>query len=140
MGNVPRGEAPRATATAPQPRASLLQIPPYVAGRSKVAGLAKVIKLSSNESALGASPKAIEAMRAGADGMFRYPDSSVAELRAVLAAANGIPAEHIVCGDGSDELLHLLGMAYAAAGDEVDRKSTRLNSSHSQQSRMPSSA
>ena len=119
MGNVLRGEVPRTTASVPQPRASLLQIPPYVAGRSKVAGLAKVIKLSSNESALGASPKAIEAVRAGADGMFRYPDSSVAELRSVLAAANGIAADRIVCGDGSDELLHLLGMAYAAPGDEV---------------------
>lgn len=119
MGNALRGETPRAAATAPQPRASLLQIPPYVAGRSKVAGVSKVIKLSSNESALGASPKAIEAMRAGAEGMFRYPDSSVAELRSVLAAAHGIPAEHIVCGDGSDELLHLLGQAYASPGDEV---------------------
>lgn len=119
MASMLRGEAPRAAASAPQPRASLLQIPPYVAGRSKVAGFARVIKLSSNESALGASPQAIEAVRAGAAGMFRYPDSSVAELRAALAAAHGIPAEHIVCGDGSDELLHLLGQAYASPGDEV---------------------
>ncbi len=114
MASVLRGDA-----SAPQPRASLLQIPPYVAGRSKVAGVARVIKLSSNESALGASPQAIEAVRAGAGGMFRYPDSSVAELRASLADAHGVPAEQIVCGDGSDELLHLLGQAYASPGDEV---------------------
>ncbi len=106
-------------ATAPRPRPGAMQIPPYVAGRSAVQGVAKPIKLSSNECALGASPKAIAAAQKAAADLHRYPDSSAAALRAAIAAANGIPAEQIVCGDGSDELLHLLSQAYAGPGDEV---------------------
>ena len=48
----------------PQPRPEILAIDPYVPGKSRVPGVAKVHKLSSNKSPLGASPKAIEALRA----------------------------------------------------------------------------
>lgn len=106
-------------AGAPRPRPGAMQIPPYVAGRSAVQGVAKPIKLSSNECALGASPKAVAAAQKAAADLHRYPDSAAAALRAAIAAANGIPAEQIVCGDGSDELLHLLCQAFAGPGDEV---------------------
>ena len=60
----------------PQPRAEVMAIDAYVPGKSAVAGLAKVHKLSSNESPLGPSPRAIEAFRASADQLASYPDGA----------------------------------------------------------------
>ncbi len=108
-----------ASAALPQPRPGALRIPPYVAGRSSVPGIAKPIKLSSNESALGSSPKAVAAYQEAAANLHRYPDSGATALRAAIAARHGVAAANIVCGDGSDEILHLLGLGYAGAGDEV---------------------
>ncbi|MBV8472093.1 MAG: histidinol-phosphate transaminase, partial [Hyphomicrobiales bacterium] len=65
----------------PQPRAEIMAIDAYVPGKSAVAGLAKVYKLSSNESPLGPSPRAIEAFRANADQLALYPDGSSRALR-----------------------------------------------------------
>ena len=48
----------------PQPRPEILAIDPYVPGKSRVPGVARVHKLSSNESPLGPSPRAVEAVRA----------------------------------------------------------------------------
>ncbi|MCF4166737.1 histidinol-phosphate transaminase [Zavarzinia compransoris] len=103
----------------PVPRPGILAIAPYVGGRSTAEPGQRVIKLSSNESGIGPSPRAIEAYRAAAEAMHRYPDGGAAELRAAIAESFDIPADRIVCGAGSDELIHLLTTAYAAPGDEV---------------------
>jgi histidinol-phosphate aminotransferase len=96
-----------------------LDITPYAGGESKLFGADRVIKLSSNEGALGPSPKAMAAYRAQAAELHRYPDGSAADLRKTLAARFGLDAERIVCGAGSDELLQLLVHGYAGVGDEV---------------------
>src|SRR5258707_9111554 len=105
--------------TAPVPGPGILDIAPYIGGESKAAGIARPIRLASNESALGPSPKAIAAYRALADDIHRYPDGSAAELREALGRHHGLDPERIVCGSGSDELIGLLLRAYAKAGDEV---------------------
>lgn len=105
--------------TSPQPRPGILDISPYVAGTSKLSGVDRVIKLSSNEGALGPSPKAVAAYHALAGEMHRYPDGHAVALRDALAAQHGIMADRIVCGAGSDELLQLLVRGYAGQGDEV---------------------
>lgn len=105
--------------TSPRPHASILEIEPYVGGKSSLAGHAKTIKLSSNESALGPSPRAIAALRAAAETMHRYPDGGSIDLRAAIARRFGLDADCIVCGTGSDELIALLCRAYAGPGDEV---------------------
>ena len=102
----------------PQPRPGILEIEAYVPGKSSAKG-AKIHKLSSNESPLGASPKAIAAYRATADHLERYPDGSATALRAAIAARYGLAADRIVCGAGSDELLQLLAHAYLGEGDEA---------------------
>ena len=102
-----------------EPRPGVLDIEPYVGGESTIAGARRVIKLASNESALGPSPAAIEAYTELRGALERYPDGPSTELRAALAAAHGIDAARIVCGAGSDELLALLARAYAGPGDEV---------------------
>jgi histidinol-phosphate aminotransferase len=96
-----------------------MDIKPYVGGESAVAGAARVLKLSSNEGALGPSPKAMAALAAMAGDMHRYPDGGATGLRKALAARWGVDADRIVCGAGSDELLGLLVKAYAGPGDEV---------------------
>ncbi len=101
------------------PRSGVLDIQPYVAGESEIEGAGRTIKLSSNEGALGPSPRAIEAFRAAAADLHRYPDGSAAELRRALAAHHGLDADRIVCGAGSDELIGLLCQAYCSPGDEV---------------------
>ncbi|HMN84853.1 MAG TPA: histidinol-phosphate transaminase [Bauldia sp.] len=103
----------------PKPRPGVLDIAPYVPGRSKAAGGAKLYKLSSNETPLGASPAAIEAYRARADELHLYPDGSATALRQAIADLYGLNAERIVCGAGSDEILNLIAHAYIGPGDEA---------------------
>lgn len=104
---------------APTPRPGILDIAPYIGGESKIPGKDKVIKLASNESAIGPSPAAIAAYSALAGELHRYPDGGATELRQALALRHGIDPERIVCGNGSDELIQLLVKAYAGPGDEL---------------------
>jgi histidinol-phosphate aminotransferase len=103
----------------PAPRPGVLDVAPYVGGESKIAGVARVIRLASNESALGPSPKAVAALTTFASEMHRYPDGGTNQLREALAKRYGLDGERIVCGTGSDELIGLLVRAYAGPGDEV---------------------
>lgn len=102
-----------------QPRPGILDIEPYVPGKSVVGGRAIAIKLSANESALGPSSRAIAAYEGAAADLYRYPDGNSTRLRAALAQQNGLDMDRIVCGAGSDELLYNLARAYAGPGDEV---------------------
>ncbi|HYC13812.1 MAG TPA: histidinol-phosphate transaminase [Stellaceae bacterium] len=103
----------------PTPRPGVLEIAPYRGGEAGVPGIAKPIRLASNESALGPSPRAIAAYTALAPEIFRYPDGAADTLRQTLAKHYGLDAARIVCGNGSDELIGLLTKAYAGEGDEV---------------------
>ena len=107
------------TATRPLPRPGVLDIAPYVPGKSKAPGVAKVYKLSSNESPLGPSQKAIDAYQAAAARLEDYPDGDVTELRAAIGRVFGLDPARILCGAGSDDLLNLLAHAYLRDGDEV---------------------
>ena len=102
----------------PQPKPGILDIAAYVPGKSSAEG-AKIFKLSSNESPLGASPLATEAYRSTAGRLELYPDGSATILREAIASRYGLKAENIVCGAGSDELLQLLAHAYLSPGDEA---------------------
>jgi histidinol-phosphate aminotransferase len=103
----------------PVPRPGILDISPYIGGEAQIAGNEKPIRLASNESALGPSPKAIAAYKALAGEIHRYPEGGCAALRAALGKIHGIDPARIVCGAGSDELIGLLTRAYAGPGDEV---------------------
>jgi histidinol-phosphate aminotransferase len=102
-----------------QPRPGVLDIEPYIGGESVIPGVNRVIKLASNESALGPSPRAVEALHAAAATIHRYPDGSCQALREALAARHRLDAARIVCGAGSDELIALLCRAYLGPGDEM---------------------
>ena len=103
----------------PKPRPGVLDVEPYRGGEAGAPGFAKPIRLASNESALGPSPRAMAAYAALAPEIHRYPDGASEALRRTLARHYGLDAERIVCGNGSDELIGLLTKAYAGPGDEV---------------------
>jgi len=105
--------------TAPTPRPGVLDITPYKGGASSAPGGGPVWKLSSNESALGASPAAIAAYEAAGAALERYPDGSAKALREAIAQTCGLDAKKIVCGAGSDEILQLLCRAYLGPGDAI---------------------
>src|SRR4029077_3361466 len=87
--------------------------------KSAAPGVARVFKLSSNETPLGPSPRAIAAYRAVADHLQDYPDGSAAPLREAIGRAFGLDPNRIVCGAGSDDLLNLIADAYLCDGNEA---------------------
>ena len=102
------------------PKPGVLDITPYIGGRASVAGVEKVIKLSSNESPLGPSPKAVEALVKASHDLELYPEGSAQILREAIGEVYGLdPARIVASGDGSDALLTMLANAYLRPGDEV---------------------
>jgi len=103
----------------PAPKAGVLDISPYVGGKSKAAGFAQPIKLSSNENILGCSPKASAAYAAAAEQLHLYPDGRAEALRAAIAAKFDLDPERLLFGCGSDELFSLICQAYCEPGDNI---------------------
>ena len=81
-------------------------------------GVSDAVKLSSNENPLGMSPKVREAVAAAVTGtdLARYPDGSGFRLKKKLAAMHGIAAERITLGNGSNDIIELLGRVYLGPG------------------------
>ncbi len=83
-------------------------------------GIGRVVKLASNENAFGPSPAAVRAIRECSSSAHVYPDAAAFELRSALAEFYGIEPKHILLGNGSDELIRLLGLILLeGAEDEV---------------------
>ncbi|MBI2870774.1 MAG: histidinol-phosphate transaminase [Candidatus Omnitrophica bacterium] len=107
------------------PRASIAKIRPYVPGRPirevvRELGMKDVIKLASNENALGPSPKALKAVKSYLDEIHRYPDGElVRELKESLAGSLGVDSQEIVLGNGSNEILELVTRAFVEPQDEI---------------------
>jgi histidinol-phosphate aminotransferase len=78
------------TANAPVPKPGILDIQAYVPGESSVPGGMKPIKLSSNETPLGASPKAVAAYKALADELALYPDGATTALRQAIGRLSAL--------------------------------------------------
>ena len=100
-------------------RPGILDIAPYVGGEAGLAGQKKVIRLASNETPLGPSPKAVAAYTRLAGELHRYPDGGSVKLREAIGRRFGLDPARLVCGAGSDEIIGLLTRAYAGPGDEV---------------------
>lgn len=103
----------------PEPQKGILDIVAYKAGRITATGDGPIYKLSSNETPLGPSPKAKEAYLAAVQSLELYPEGSSEKLRKAIGERYGLNADRLVCGSGSDELLHLLAQAYLGDGDEA---------------------
>jgi histidinol-phosphate aminotransferase len=101
------------------PRPSILSVEPYVGGESKIPGVNRIVKLSSNEGSFGPPPGAIAAITGVAAEAHRYPDGGAKALREAIGTRFGLDPARIVCGNGSDELLALLILAYGGEGTEL---------------------
>ncbi len=101
-------------------------IQPYVPGKpiaetAREMGLeeADILKMASNESPLGPSPKAVAAIRTALDTLHYYPDGNGFELKALLTKKLGVAAESFVLGNGSNDVLELAARAYLTPGDSA---------------------
>ena len=102
-----------------RPQPGILDIALYQPGKAEAAPGTEPVKLSSNENPFGPSPKAVEAYHRAAWNLHRYPNTDHRALRAAIGEAHGLDPDRIICGTGSDEILHLLCQAYVGPGDEV---------------------
>jgi len=105
--------------TAPIPNASVMEIALYQSGASALEGVSAPLKLSSNENPNGPSLAAVEAIRAAAGDVHRYPSTDHAALRKAIGEVHGLDPDRIICGQGSDEIIAFLCYAYGGPGAEV---------------------
>lgn len=104
--------------TPPKPRPGVLEITPYAGSDAGTGGEDRIV-ISSNESAFGPSWRALEAYSGASEEVHRYPEIDARSLRTALAAANGLEADRIICGCGSDQIIDLIALVYAGPGDET---------------------
>lgn len=103
----------------------ILSLKPYQPGKpieevKRELGIeGEIIKLASNENPLGPSPAAIAALESKLPKMALYPDGGCHELRQTVAQKLDIPDDWLIFGNGSDEVIHLLGLAFLTPGDEM---------------------
>lgn len=79
----------------------------------------EILKLASNENPLGPSPKAVKAVQKAMTQAQLYPDGGCVDLRARLSEHLELAPENVVVGNGSNEILELLGHAFLGPGDEA---------------------
>lgn len=110
----------------PPVNAWLRALHPYETGKpidetARELGLdpARIVKLASNENPIGPSPMALAAMRETAAQAHLYPDGGGYHLRRAIAAANDMAIENIVLGNGSNEIIELLGHCFLTPGAET---------------------
>jgi histidinol-phosphate aminotransferase len=100
----------------PSPLPQVAALTPYVPGRPSPS---EAGSLASNESPFGASPAVQAALTGAAARIHRYPDPLAAELCTELARLHGVEPDNVLVANGSDEVIYLLVMAYAAGGCAV---------------------
>ncbi|SIN78259.1 histidinol-phosphate transaminase [Vannielia litorea] len=105
--------------SAPIPQPGISEIALYQSGKSTFQGVENPLKLSANENPFGCSPRVAEAIAAELGSLHRYPGTDHQILREAIAKAHDLPADQVICGVGSDEILHLAAQAYAGPGGEV---------------------
>ncbi len=108
----------------PEIRSTILRIEPYVPGKpieevQRELGIDDVIKLASNENPLGPSPRGVKALQEAARRIHIYPDSNSYYLKEALSKHLGVAPEQLILGNGSDEILRMLGETFLIPEDEV---------------------
>ena len=105
-------------------RKGILELKPYIPGKpieevKRELGLKEVIKLASNETSVGPSPLAIKAIKEEIENINLYPEGSSRLLREKIAYKLNLNKEMIIVGNGADNIIGLVGMAFINEGDEV---------------------
>ncbi len=105
-------------------RKGILDLKPYIPGKpieevQRELGLKEVVKLASNETSLGPSPLAVEAIEREIKNINFYPEGTSRLLREKLAKKLNISEDFIIIGNGADNIIDLTGMTFINQGDEV---------------------
>jgi histidinol-phosphate aminotransferase len=100
------------------------RLTPYQPGKpieelERELGLSDIVKLASNESPIGPSPRAIEAARVALTDLARYPDGNGFALKSRLAERHAVSSSQLTLGNGSNDVLEFVVRAFAAPGHEV---------------------
>lgn len=103
---------------------NICRLKPYVPGKpieevEREFGITDIVKLASNENPLGPSPKALDVMRKALDKVALYPDGSCFYLKQALARHWGVSEKELIVGNGSDELIHYIGVTFLSDDDQV---------------------
>ena len=101
------------------PKPIKFEVERYIGGLSQFKKIENPIKLSANESAIGPSPKAIEAFKREKNKILKYPESDSNSFREALANKFKIDSKRIICGSGSDQIFDLTCHLFLEPGDEV---------------------
>lgn len=104
--------------------AGVQKISPYQPGKpieelERELGITDIIKLASNENPLGCSPRVLVAIESGMSELALYPDGNGFVLKKALSDFYHRPTEEITLGNGSNDILELLGRGFLSAGDEA---------------------
>jgi len=104
-------------------RPNVLRMEPYSPGKpveevKRELGLNRVVKLASNENPFGPSPKAVAAVKKAAEKMHIYPDGAAYDLKSALSKHLDLPASSLMIGNGSDELIHMIGLILLGCEDD----------------------
>ena len=105
-------------------RSCIQALKPYVPGRSieevrEKYRPARIVKLGSNENPLGTNPKVLKAVAKAMSRISLYPDGSSRDLRQALADSLKVDFGQVVVGNGSDEILLMIAMAFIKPGERV---------------------
>lgn len=106
-------------------REPLRAFKPYVAGkpieevRREYGLTGRIAKMASNENPLGASPKAMQAIRKALDDLFIYPDDASYYLRSAIANKFGVQFENVFAASGSVEIIELAALAFLEPSDSI---------------------
>jgi histidinol-phosphate aminotransferase len=101
------------------PKFKKFDIESYKPGKSSVKKFKKIIKLSANESALGASSKALKIISNKNLNFFQYPDGMSKKLRKQISKKFNCDYNKVICGSGSDEIIQMLCQLFLKFNDEV---------------------
>ena len=102
----------------------IASLSPYVPGKpveelERELGIAKAVKLASNENPIGPSPKALTVLFEAAKTLHRYPDGGGHKLRGALADRWKVQPDQVILGNGSDEIIGLLARTFLSPGEEA---------------------
>ncbi|KUK37284.1 MAG: histidinol-phosphate aminotransferase [Thermacetogenium sp.] len=105
-------------------RRAIFDLKPYVPGKpieevEREYGITGVIKLASNENPLGPSPAALNALKEAINKVHNYPDGNCYYLKKELANSLHLPEDHFIIGNGTDEILKMLGETFLNPGERV---------------------
>lgn len=103
----------------PRANDSIYNITPYVGGDVTPPGFSRRIVLASNENPFGPSPEALKVIHPLTLNLASYPSGKATTLTKAISEVYGIPDTQIICGNGSEELLHMIAKAFAEPGDDI---------------------